>query len=91
MTSHVSSHMEDVNKDSSLVLNRPVLKEINKYIKENEKLFPLVDAEKYFMQRQSVGWKKANGVPVVDWKADIWNCYKDGWIKKPKKSNQPYL
>ena len=91
MTSHVPSHMEDVNKDSSLVLNRPTLKEINDYVEKNNKLFPNIDTEKYFMQRQSIGWIKASGVPIVDWKADMWNCYKDDWVKKPKKSNQPYL
>ena len=82
LNNHTIRSKEERSKKEKNII--PTLVEINEYVNKNEKIFPNTDTKKYYMQRQSAGWKKSNGVPVVDWKADIWNCYNDGWIVKPK-------
>lgn len=47
------------------------------------------DAEAFFDNYQSVGWIKANGAPIVDWKAvaRIWSRKEKNFQNKPKKES----
>ena len=57
----------------------PTLEEVEQYVKEKH---PDVDAEYFFNYYESIGWRKKDGLKIVNWKSAVAN-----WAKNEKRFN----
>lgn len=65
--------------------NKPTVEEVAAYCRERGNS---IDAQAFVDYYQSQKWKKANGQPLVDWKAGVRQWERSEYNKKPKQERE---
>lgn len=65
--------------------NKPTVEEVAEYCRERGNS---IDAQAFVDYYQSQKWRKANGQPLVDWKAGVRQWERSEYNKKPKQERE---